>query len=116
MTLSREELRAGIFKGVTLKRKDIKFNGADLQLIQPTVGQVLSLSSITDSKQRIVKALVEYCVIPGTETRVFEDTDFDSLMAMPWTQDHVKIQESLTELMVGDTTVADAAKNSEATA
>lgn len=100
MVKKRDELRAAIFdsKSKQRKSKEIELFGQKVDIRQPTVGQVSKMANRTDNVSAIVQILIEYAYVPGTDDKVFEDSDRDSLMDMPtgkWLDD---LNKAITEL------------------
>ena len=100
--MDRNTARAGIFKTQKKKRKIVKFNGIDLEVIQPTVGEALDMNEETSTKEGIAQSMIKFCVIPGTNERIFEASDKDQILAMPFSEDFTDIQEAFTIMAAGD--------------
>jgi len=80
---TRNELRGKILsqKG---RRTVIELeDGVEVEIRQLKVGQMIDNANESDTKKRMAKYLIECCYVPGTDERIFEDTDFDVLMGMP---------------------------------
>ena len=97
-SLTRDEIRAEILKKQRPKTAEITFNGIQLELRQPTMGEILDAQEETDRKRSITGMMVRYAFIPGTNERVFEMADLDVLMSMPFGDDFVKLNEAITKL------------------
>lgn len=97
----KKALRQKIFDGMKRKRIAVTYNGVEMEIQQPTIAQVMDLHDTTNPKQRIAKSMIEYCYYAGTDEKVFEDTDLDQLMDMPFSEEVTKMQEVLTQLMTG---------------
>ena len=109
---TRDELRSKIFASKAFMTQEITLFGATVELRQPTLGQILSAQEEDDRKVGLLRLLVEYCFVPGTDERVFEDGDLESIMNMPFSKDI----EELNKVMLGLTNidVLGAEKNSGA--
>ena len=109
----RNTARSAIFNGSqSFKRVPAKINGVDIELVQPSVGFILDQPSATDpeiAKNNSLRMLIQCCVLPGTEERVFEDTDMDLLRGMPYDADMIVTTQALTKLLSVNS--EDAAKN-----
>jgi len=110
---TKQELRGKLFATEERKRLEVTVKGATMEVIQPTVGDVLDLGQIEDQKVRLVRALVLYARVPGTDEAIFEDTDMDQLMAQPYSAEWSEVQTKIGKLMGNDvtTTVTEATKN-----
>jgi len=99
--LSRGDIRAKIFAAKKRKSKVVEFFGVDIELRQPTLGDVINARESTDRQAAVVETLVKYAFIPGTDEHVFEDADADSFKTMPFGADFIRVSnalESLTEV------------------
>lgn len=78
----RDELRSAAFKSVPRKRFSFTHNGKEFELLEPTnadttlLKQKLGVDS--DEVSGLIWMVILLTVIPSTNERVFEDTDFDS--------------------------------------
>lgn len=95
-TQTRDDIRAAIFNQKT-HHKEVQFAGIKMELRQPSVGAIIGREK-TDSKAFMTQMLIDYCYVPGTNDRVFEETDQDSLMAVPFNADWVNLQKAIDEL------------------
>lgn len=96
----RDEIRAKIFAAENrkFKRESISLFNADVEIRQPTLGMILDAQQDTDRKKAMVKLLVDYCFVPGTDIRVFEDADMDSLLSMPFGDDLLRVNQTIAKL------------------
>lgn len=109
--MSRDELRAKIFAPRTLKREIIPFFGVDIELRQPTLGDILAVRDSNEKQSAIISILMDYAHIPGTDEKVFESGDAETLMAMPWGADFTTLNNALERLTeVNFSAGADASK------
>lgn len=110
--LSAAEVRSSIFaKAGQLERRPFTFNGVSLEFLQPKVGSMFNQTADEsgEAKSFIVMTMIKNTVAPGTTERVFEDTDYDSIMEMPMTGEIQQVTTIINELMgIG---IDDKAKN-----
>lgn len=98
---SRDELRAQIFSAhnKVVDKKTVDFFGQKIELRQPTLADINSLKEDGDNnKSAVVQTLIRYAYMPGTEEKVFEDSDYDSFMSMPFGKDFTQVMEAFGEL------------------
>jgi len=96
---SRDEIRAQVFSSAhKVKSEQILFFGSIIEIRQPTLGGIIDARSKADGNVAIVDTLVERAYVPGTDTKVFEETDADGLKAMPFGADFIRVTEALTRL------------------
>lgn len=113
--MDRKALRAAIFAAENTKPKSVLFKlfGNEVEIRQPTVGQITKIAERKNNVSVIVAVLIEYCYVPNTEEKVFEEADREQLLDMPtgqWLNDFNKAIEELTGV-----DVKAAEKNSEET-
>ena len=101
---SRDTLRANIFgaKNKLRKSKIIDLFGTDIEIRQPTVGEISELAkqaSADEGSVGLALALIQYAYVPGTNEKVFESTDKDSILSFPadtWVDDLNKAIAEMT--------------------
>ena len=98
MTDKRNEIRAAIFASKKRKSKIVNVFGVDVEIRQPSMGQILDLQAIPTTKDRIVQALMNYCYVPGTNDKIFEPADKDGILNQSYGAEFVQIQEAINEL------------------
>ena len=109
MSLSSDLRGAILASGNTLgRRKLVKFNGHDIEIKQPSIGQMLAMEQDAD-KFGFVEILIEHAYVPGTNEKVFEPINREELMSLPFTVDCRKVVAVLEELV--NLSVNDAVKN-----
>lgn len=110
---SRDSLRAKIFSGSNSKKRSVtfNFNGVDLEWRQPSIREVQTAQADTGAGEGnfMTTLLISHTFIPGTEERVFEEADRDSLENMPFGGDWQRTIKSISDLL--DLSVEDKAKN-----
>ncbi len=109
-----KEVRTAIFSRKRRRTIELEAFGTTLELRQPSLGEILDLQDLQSTKERIAQALIAYCYMPVTGEKIFEDTDMEGIMAMPWDDNLSKIQEAITELT--GVNIGDAEKNLSETA
>jgi 2-hydroxy-3-keto-5-methylthiopentenyl-1-phosphate phosphatase len=97
--LTRDEYRAKIL-GTTHAPKSevVEFFGMQVELRQASLGEMLEFQQREDGKSAIVSSLIARAFIPGTNVRIFEDTDEAVLMSKPFGADFNRINEVLVRL------------------
>jgi hypothetical protein len=69
------------------KTKTVKFNGVEIEVKQLTLGErsEYTMSCIDNKTQQAdvlklqVYAIIKSCYVPNTDTKIFEDTDYEML-------------------------------------
>lgn len=113
----RNAMRAAIFSDERKKPASLPFTffGEKMEVRQPTLIQIHKMGKFASSdKPGVARAIIEYCYVPGTNEKVFEDTDLDQIASLPtgqWLNDFNTILEKLT-----GQDIKEAEKNSDATA
>lgn len=115
--MNKKAIRDAIFADENRKpaRRAVTLFGQKVEIKQPTLSQIAKLGQASaDSKiPPIVRIMIEYIYIPGSEEKVFDPGDAEQLAAMPsgkWLSD---LNEAIEKLTGVD--VKDAEKNSEET-
>lgn len=106
---ARNRIRSQVFSGKKFKKKEIDLFGEKVEIRQPTVGMVLAAQQEQDRRKALVQMLVRYCYVPGTNERVFEETDFDAIMELPVGEWFTTLNNAIIEL--SDIDVGSAEKN-----
>lgn len=94
---AKYEARQAIFSNKNRKVKQLEVFGILLEVRQPSLGDILSLQDMS-SKDRVARALINYCYLPATGEKVFEETDIASIMSLPFDENLEKIQDAIAEL------------------
>lgn len=83
---SRDQVRAAIFSAKGQQRVIPFLGGTQIELRAPDLGSVLDArqAMMDNPKEASAQTLVRYTYVPGTNERVFEDTDVDSILALPF--------------------------------
>lgn len=119
--MTRDQIREQIFRAESMlpKTKAVSFFGADIEVRQPDVETILDYRDAAaqkrDTKEQMVQMLITYCYVPGTDEKVFEEGDADSLLKMPFGGDFTRLQVAMSELSDVKLVEEAATKNSEET-
>ena len=95
---TRNDLRARIFAGKKLKTKVIEFFGSEIELRQSNFGGILDAQAREDRQSAILEALIAQAFVPGTEEKVFEEADVETLKELPFGADFLRVSSALEEL------------------
>lgn len=97
--LTRDQIRARVFSGANKpKKKVIDFFGSQIELRQPTLSQVLDAQANDDREAAVIDMLINRAYVPNTEESVFEETDAESLKALPFTGDFVRVSNAFEDM------------------
>lgn len=99
---NRDDIRAAMLSGSKAKSKEITVFGVKLELRQPSMGEILDMQAMAETKQRVIHSLINYCYVPGTNEKVFDTTDTDALLARPFGKEFAEIQLAIAELTTLD--------------
>jgi len=100
LVTNRDALRAKIFSEKVKHTVVLLDDGQSVEVRQSTVGQLLESIEKEDLQQRLIQMLIEACYVPGTDERVFDDADFDSLLAMPSGGVYQKLMDAVNEQLL----------------
>ena len=96
---TRDELRA-ILIGNKVKPEFelITIFGVEVEFRQPSFGDLMKVREIGDEGTRAVEMIIQYAYVPGTNDRVFEDSDRDIILGWPFGKDLVKVNSVIAKL------------------
>ena len=103
----RQSLRSQLFSS-TNKRfasREVDLFGTTVEVRQPSVGQILRAQDAKDSKNALIRIMVDYCYVPGTGEKVFEKGDEEEIMSWPvgkWFTDVNNAISELTDISISD--------------
>lgn len=97
----RDSIRSQVFSSDTFKREPVEAFGTEIEIRQTTLGRVLELQEklAKDRKGAIGLAFIEFCYVPGTDDRLFDDTDLNLILGLPFGEDFQKVQDVINKLM-----------------
>lgn len=97
LKLSRDQIRASIFN-TKPKSEFINIFGCDVELRQPSLGNILEAQTKDDRRAAIVDMIIDYCYVPGTNEKVFEAADAEGILTLPYGEDLSKINDAIARL------------------
>lgn len=99
-SMTRDEMRAAIFHNSKPKSTEFTFFGVMIELRQPPMKAVMEAQAIAAENRGMAAAqmVVRYAYVPGTNDRVFEEADIDSILAMPFGKDLADLNVKIAEL------------------
>ncbi len=109
----RDQIRAAAFNQ-SKASKIVMYAGQEIEVRQPEVGVAFAKNTAGDErsgKTMVVQMLIDYCYVPGTDEKVFDDADMDALLALPFNGDWLRLNQAINELTDLDAAVAKQAKN-----
>ena len=112
-TSSRDAIRAAVFSSANFSREKIKMFGMEVEIRQPSVKEVIDLADAEANRERLTNLIINHTYVPGTEEKVFEKADFDSVLNMPSGDWMLNFQNAFARL--SGTDVEEAEKNLEGT-
>lgn len=88
--LSRAEMREIMFspEKTVAARTPLKFNGIDLEWQRPSVQELAEAQDARGDRNFMVSMIISYSFVPGTEEKVFEDSDYGVIMKMPYSDEY----------------------------
>lgn len=95
---TRDELRSRIFASRKPKSKVVKFFDVEIELRQPTLGDIVRAQQNEDRQAAVIETLVKYAFIPGTDDHLFDEADAESFETMPFGADFLRVSNALEEL------------------
>lgn len=112
---ARSSLRSNIFNSKNKQQavREIEMFGEVVEVRQPTLGQIARMGKEDSKIPAIIRMMVEYVYVPGTNERVFDAADAEQLATMPSGKWLTDMNKAIMEMTGVD--VKEAEKNSEET-
>jgi hypothetical protein len=109
---SREQIRSAI---LTQKPKSeiVEAFGTKIEVRQRSLREVLARQHFEDQAKESASLIIASAYVPGTDVKVFDDTDLDVLVEVPMGSDFSRLVEAMNRLTGS---IESAEKNSEKTA
>ncbi len=95
---TRGELRSKIFQAKKLNSEIVEFRGVEVEVRQPTLGQILDTRDSQSSKDGTISVLIERVFVPGTHEHVFEEADREGMYGMPFDEDLMNLNRVVSRL------------------
>lgn len=98
---TRDELRAAVFASKEVKKELIFFFGQQIELRQPRLSDIIAIQNTAKEdgmQSAIVDSLIKYAYVPGTDERLFEESDTAEFLQMPFGQDLINVSDALERL------------------
>ena len=102
-----DEIRSAIFSSSNFKSTEIELFGKAVEVRQPSVGQLMSLTEEGSDTVRsaAVNAMIAFTYLPGTNQKIFTSADKDGLLNLPmgqWFIDFQTVWADLASIDVGE--------------
>lgn len=84
--MSKDTIRTAIFAAQQFKSKVIDIFGQSVEIKQPSIGELLGLTSGDDKEKQklaVAQILINYAYVPDTNEHVFDKADYDSIVNLP---------------------------------
>jgi hypothetical protein len=94
----RDRIRANTLSTKKAKRIEIEFFGEKIEIVQPKLGDIVKARDEENREAAVIETLINNAVVPGTDTRVFEDADAATLREMPFGADFLRVSKAFEEL------------------
>ena len=96
----RDEYRAALVGNTPLAKSIIVlFHGLDMELREPPLDIILGKKVDGDIKNQTVTFIINYCFIPETDVKIFEEGDRPQILKWPFGKDFLAVQNAISELM-----------------
>jgi hypothetical protein len=100
---TRDDIRKAIFSADASKRQSIKLNffGTEIELRQASIMEVqaqIERRATSNGTVSIADYLIDYAYVPGTDEKVFESGDKETIAQLPFNKDMTKLTEAITSL------------------
>ncbi len=97
--MTRDQLRAALIgKKHVGKTALVTLFGVDIEMHQPTLASILDSRNEDDDRRRTADVFINYAFVPGTNERIFEDTDTETILNWPFTDELLEVQKTIADL------------------
>lgn len=86
--------------------------GTEVELRQPDLREIMNYNSQEDRSAAAADMVIRYLYVPGTNVRIFEDSDVDAVLNLPFGPDMQRLQKAVNELTGTEAVIQEAQKNS----
>lgn len=114
--ITTEELRREIRNKILQAKPEVRqlnLFGADVELRQPPLKEIMEFQQSGDTTDAAARMVQRYVFVPGTDMRVFEEADLESILGIPFGKDMQALQEAINDLTGIEIEVEKQEKNSE---
>jgi hypothetical protein len=108
---TRDQIRSAFFAAKPKSKSITLESGFQVEIRQPTVGKQLELAETQDTKQRMIRLLIEHTYLVGTNDLVFSMEDYEGILNAPAGGDYSNMLDALTSLMTVKEAVKEAGKS-----
>lgn len=108
----RKAMRGKIFASRTPKSEIVRFFDEDIEIRQPSVRLIMEMANEEDKALAVAKMLIGYAFVPETSIKVFDDTDVEQLVNMPFNEDWTAVNTAIGHMTGVEVEVAEEVKNS----
>ena len=110
---TRDSIRAGILGTNNFRSEVMSLFGQKVEIRQPSLDAAMKMADHLDgSSNALVNFMIEYCYVPGTNQKVFEEGDREVIKGLPFGPDVQKFQSIALELAgISEDAIADETKN-----
>ncbi len=91
-------VRQAIIDAAKPESEQIEFFGQMIELRQPTMRAILELQDLPDKVEAASQMVINYAFVPGTNEKVFESTDLDTIAGMPFGKDMQRLNDAIQKL------------------
>lgn len=95
---TRDRIRAKIFETKQVGRKEITFMGAQVEIRQPRLKDIVAAQEAGGGQNAIIQALINYTYVPGTDDKLFDEADAEGLQELPFGKDFIAVSKAIEEL------------------
>lgn len=85
--------------------------GVKVEIRTPALEDLLQYRDASEDPKIMARAIANNCWVPGTEERVFDDADIDSIMKLKFTPDMKKLNRAVTKILGGDEAIQEAVED-----
>ena len=104
-TFSRDMIREAVMNSKAEEQLITAF-GVQIAVRTPALRDLMQYRDMQNDENLIARAIVNNCYVPGSNDRVFEDTDVEVLSGLAYSSDMKKLNNAIQDVLGDDSAIA----------
>ncbi len=98
MSQARDEIRSALLSTHQPRSEKVTLFGQEIELRQPTLQDVMKAQDTSDPAERAADMIIQYAYVPGTDERIFDEGDRQTILRWPFGPEFTELQQAITRL------------------
>jgi hypothetical protein len=104
-TFSRDMIREAVMNSKAEEQLITAF-GVQIAVRTPALRDLMQYRDMQNDENLIARAIVNNCYVPGSNDRIFEDTDVEVLSGLAYNSDMKKLNNAIQNVLGDDSAIA----------